>query len=45
MKNSKKQTETMRLAYESPCVDLTCLEEDILTVSTDVGKEYPDTWN
>lgn len=45
MENNKKTTETMRLAYETPCVALTCWDEDILMTSTDAGEEYPDEWN
>lgn len=49
MKDNKIQTEALRLAYEAPCVELMCWENDILAAndaSTEAdGGEYPDTWN
>ena len=44
MENKKMQTTTTRLAYETPCIELMCWDEDILMASTDVGEEYPEYW-
>lgn len=45
MKNNQIQNETMLLTYESPRVDCTCWDEDVLMASTEIGGEYPEGWN
>ena len=42
---NKMQTETMRLAYETPCVELLSWESDVLMSSPDIGTEYPGDWD
>ena len=46
MENNKMQTETMRLAYETPSVELIMWASDaIIRTSPEIGGEYPDGWN
>ena len=45
MKDNKMQNETMRLAYESPCVEVLLCEADVVRTSSEVGAERPGDWN
>ena len=45
MKDNKMQNETMRLAYESPCVEVLLCGEDVVRTSSDAGEQYPEGWN
>ena len=44
----KMELEQVRLAYESPCIEVLHWEcdvlMDVLKGSTDVGEEYPEVW-